>query len=90
MIHQKAFANIDLEILETNGVRKVLPLTNVNFKGYQVKAVAWKSGKQHVLQPDWAESDKHLNSLNFTIQQLIWLAIKGMCVCKRAWFMSRG
>ena len=89
---QEAFANNDL--VEMDGEHKILPFTNVYDKGYRAKAVAWKTGRQHVLQPDWAESDKHFSR----IQTLRSASIatdragneRGVNVCKRSWFVRRG
>ena len=87
---QEAFANSDLVEMD----HKILPFTNVYDKGYRAKAVAWKTGRQHVLQPDWAESYEHFSR----IQTLRSASIatdcagneKGVNVCKRSWFVRRG
>ena len=47
-----------VELEEGSGDFNVLPFTNVNDKGYRTKMVAWRTGKQLVLQPEWAESDQ--------------------------------
>jgi hypothetical protein len=94
---QEAFANHDLVELEAgSGIYEVLPFTNIYDKGYRAKAVAWKTGRQHVLQPDedWAESDKQFKRS----QTLRSASIatdragneRGVNVCKRSWFVSRG
>ena len=62
--------------------------------GYRAKKVAWKCGKQLVLQPEWAESDKH-SSLK---QTLLSASVatdrsgneRGVNVSKRSRFLSRG
>jgi hypothetical protein len=92
---QEAFANHDLVELEAgSGEYRVLPFTNVYDKGYRAKAVAWKAGRQHVLQPDWAESDKHF-SRGQTLRSASIATDRagnerGVNVCKRSWFVSRG
>jgi hypothetical protein len=56
---QMNFANINLvKLEEDHDELSVLPFTNVYNKGYHAKMVAWRCGKQKVLQPGWAESDK--------------------------------
>ena len=50
---QMDFANNDLVKLEEDHDQlSVLPFTNVYDKGYRAKMVAWKCGKQKVLQPE--------------------------------------
>ncbi len=89
------FANNDLVKLEEDHDQlSVLPFTNVYDKGYHAKMVAWKCGKQKVLQPEWAESDKRFGR----DQTLLSASIatdrggneRGVNVCKRAWFVNRG
>ena len=92
---QNNFAKSDLVELEVGSdMFEVLPFTNVYDKGYRAKAVAWKCGRQHVIQPDWAESDKH-----FSRSQTLRSASiatdrsgneRGVKVCKRSWFIMRG
>ena len=36
---------------------KVLPFTNVWDKGFRSRLAAWRKGKQHALQPEFAKSD---------------------------------
>ena len=36
----------------------MITFTNVYDKGYRAKLVAWRAGKQRVLPPVWAESNK--------------------------------
>ena len=50
---QEQFANQDLVI--NCGI---VLFTNVYDKGYQAKMVAWRTWKQRVLQPAWAENDR--------------------------------
>jgi len=40
---------------------EVKPFVNIYDKGYRAKMAAWKAGKQKVLQPDWANSDRRFN-----------------------------
>ena len=35
-----------------------IAFTNIYDKGYRAKKVAWRTGNQLVVQPEWAESDK--------------------------------
>ena len=56
--------------------------------------VAWKTGKQHVIQPEWANSDRQfgrdetLRSASVATDRAG--NERGVNVCKRAWFISRG
>lgn len=73
---------------------KVLPFLNIYDKGYRAKMAAWKNGKQQVLQPDWAESDRHFNR-NQTLGSASVASDRGgnersVNVSKRAGFISRG
>ena len=52
---QEEFQNIDL----VEG--QVLPFLNIYNKGYRAKMVAWKNGKQKVLQPDYVNSNRRFN-----------------------------
>ena len=54
---QEEFQNIDL----VEG--QVVPFLNIYDKGYRAKMVAWKNGKQKVLQPDYANSDRRFNRI---------------------------
>jgi hypothetical protein len=57
--HQMDFANtIVVKGEEGSGKFSVVPFINVYDKGYRADMVASKCGKQKVLQPEWAESDK--------------------------------
>lgn len=65
-----------------------------NDKWYRSKAVAWKTGRQQVLQPDRAESDKHF-SRSRTLRSASIATDRagnerGVNVCKKSWFVSRG
>ena len=85
---QEHFANND----EVNGA--VLPFTNVYDKGYRAKMVAWKTGKQQVLQPVWAESDRRFGRNETLLSASVATDRAGneraVNVCKRAWYVSRG
>lgn len=85
---QEAFQNNDL----VGG--KVLPFLNIYDKGYRAKMAAWKNGKQQVLQPDWADSDRHFNR-NETLGSASVASDRGgnersVNVSKRAGYISRG
>ena len=41
-----------------------IAFTNIYDKGYLAKKVAWGTGKQLVVQPEWAESDKKFGCNN--------------------------
>eukprot|EP00956_Cyclotella_meneghiniana_P040674 scaffold202164_cov66-Cyclotella_meneghiniana.AAC.2 len=61
---QQQFQNEDLvETKNDDGQidMKVLPFLNIYDKGYRAKMAAFKNGKQLVLQPDWADSDRTFN-----------------------------
>ena len=72
----------------------VLHFTNVYDKGYQAKMVAWKTGKQHILQPVQTERDRPFG-WNKT---LLSASVASDRACnesavnkfKRAWYVSRG
>ena len=85
---QENFANNDL-VNET-----VLPFTNIYDKGYRAKMIAWKTGKQRVLQPVWAESDRRFGRNETLLTGSVATDRAGneraVNVSKRAWFLSRG
>ena len=56
---QEEFQTVDLAEFKVNNVVKheVIPFTNIYDKGYCVKMLVYRAGKQHVLQPVWAQSD---------------------------------
>ena len=72
----------------------VLPFTNIYDKGYRVKMVAWKTSKQHVLQPVWAETNRQFGWNQRLLSALVATDHVGNDragnVCKRARFVSRG
>ena len=85
---QEQYQNKDL----VNG--GVVPFTNIYDKGYRAKMVAWRAGKQRVLQPVWADSDRRFT----TDETLLTAAVatdrganeRAVNVCKRSWYVSRG
>ena len=89
---QEEFAKIDL--VDIDGTLTVVVFTNIYDKGYRAKMVAWRAGKQLVLQPVWAESDKRF-SRGQTLRTASVARDRGgneraVNVCKRAWYISRG
>jgi hypothetical protein len=84
------FANKDVvEVEEGGGKFSVLPFTNVYDKGYRVKTAAWKCGKQKLLQSDRRlRRDQTLLSASMATDH--GGNERGVIMCKRAWFMSRG
>lgn len=72
----------------------VLPFLNIYDKGYRAKMAAFKNGKQLVLQPDWADSDRTFNGYQ-TIGSASIASDRGgnersVNVMKRAGYMRRG
>lgn len=89
---QTHFQNKDL--VEINGTKTVVPFLNIYDKGYRAKMAAWKNGKQQVLQPDWAESDRRFGRLE-TLNSASVASDRGgnersVNVSKRAGYISRG
>ena len=68
--------------------------TTIYDKGYRAKKVAWRTGKQLVVQPEWAESDKKFGREKTMLSASVATDRSGnkraVNVCKRAWFISRG
>jgi hypothetical protein len=92
---QRQFADDDLvESVEGSGHFCVLPFTNVYDKGYRAKKIAWKCGRQLVLQPEWAESDKRFSRKETLLSASVATDRsgneRGVNVSKRSWFVSRG
>ena len=58
---QQAFAEQD----KVDG--KIIPFTNIFDKGYRVNLPAWRVGRQQVIQPNFARSDRKFNA-NETIR----------------------
>ena len=56
--------------------------------------VAWKCGKQNVFQLEWAKSDKIFRRDQTLLSASLAMDCggneRGVNVCKRAWFVSRG
>ena len=92
---RQLFAETDLvELNSGTGILEVLPFTNVYDKGYRAKMIAWRCGWQHVLQPEWAESDRRFGQEQTLITASVatdWAGNKrAVNVCKRAWYISWG
>ena len=92
MEEQEQFAEEDLVLI--NGVLMLLAFMNIYGKGYRAKAVAHRAGKQLVLQPAFAESDKHFNR-NQTLLSASVATDRGgneraVNVSKRSWYVKRG
>ena len=73
---------------------EVKPFMNIYDKGYRAKMAAYKAGKQEVLQPDWAESDRRFNRTE-TLGSASVASDRGgnersVNVSKRAGYISRG
>ena len=73
---------------------RVVPFLNIYDKGYRAKMAAWKNGRQKVLQPDWAKSDRRFGRLE-TVTSASVASDRGgnersVNVSKRAGFISRG
>ncbi len=94
---QEQFQNEDLVEKESDDgwvVISVVPFLNIYDKGYRAKMAAWKNGKQHVLQPDWAESDRRFGRSE-TVTSASVASDRGgnersVNVSKRAGYISRG
>lgn len=56
---QQEFQSQDVIVQETTNI--VIPFLNIYDKGYRAKMAAYKFGKQRVLQPDFADSDRRFN-----------------------------
>ena len=77
-----------------NGALALLAFPNINDKGYHAKADAHRAGKQLVLQPAFAESDKHF----IRIQALLSVSVatdrdrneRTVNVSKRSWYVKQG
>ena len=75
--------------------KRVVVILNVYDNGYRAKMVAWRTGKQLVLQPEWAESDKRFRR-DQTLLSASVAADRGgggeraVKVCKWVWYISRG
>ena len=71
-------------------------LTKDTHIGQRVRAkkVAWRTGKQHFIQPEWAESEKKFGRKTTMLSVSVATDRSGneraVNVCKRAWFISRG
>ena len=89
---QQEFQESDL--VEIDGKVDVLPFLNVYDKGYRARTVAWKTGRQGVLQPTFAPSDRRFNGSETKISASIASDRGGneraVNVSKRAAYISRG
>jgi hypothetical protein len=91
---QETFQNDDLVQVTTEGSHEVLPFTNILDKGYRVKLICWRAGKQRTHQPVWRESDRRFTR-NETLLTATVATDRGgnersVKVCKRSWYVSRG
>ena len=73
---------------------KIIPFLNIYDKGYRAKMAALKHGKQQVLQPDWADSDRRFKT-DETIHSTSIASDRGgnersVNVSKRAGYIQRG
>ncbi len=91
---QKNFADQNLVVLDGNDTPINLPFTNIYDKGYRAKMIAWKTGRQLVRQPIWAESDKRFGRKETLITACVATDRAGneraVKVCKMAWYVRRG
>ena len=80
--------------VEKDGVETVLPFLNVHDKGFRVNTAAWSEGRQLVLQPDFAKSDRRFSRIQ-TISSASVASDRGanertVNVSKRAGYIKRG
>jgi hypothetical protein len=95
---QEKFQNKDKVLIRSvNGEgekHQVVPFTNIYDKGYRAKLVAWRAGKQRVLQPVWANSDRRFERDETLLTASVATDRGGneraVNVSKRAWYVSRG
>ena len=77
-----------------NGVLTLLAFLNINDKGYRAKPDAHRAGKQLVLQPAFAESDKHFNRIQTLLSASVATDRGGnertVNVSKRSWYVKQG
>ncbi len=80
-------ANVDAS---ENGV---VPFTKTSDKEYRAKQIAWRAGKQRVLQPVWADRDQR-----FQRDKTLLIALvasdrmengRAVNVSKRSWYVRR-
>ena len=92
MEEQEKFAEGDLVII--NGVLTLLAFLSIYDQGYRAKAVAHRARKQLVLQPAFAESDKHFNRIQTLLSASVATDRGGnkrtINVAKRSWYVKRG
>ena len=73
---------------------KYIPFTNILDKGYRVNLAAWRAGKQQVLQPTFARSDRKFTGRETIISADIAADRSGneraVNRCKESGFIKRG
>ena len=92
LIRQREFQEMDK--VEINGKETVVPFLNIYDKGFRVNMAAWSEGRQLVLQPDFAKSDKRFSRVQ-TISSASVASDRGanertVNVSKRAGYIKRG
>ncbi|KAL7427990.1 hypothetical protein ACHAXH_000754 [Discostella pseudostelligera] len=84
----------DADLVEIDGNLVVIPFLNIYDKGYRARMAAWKSGKQGVLQPTFAPSDRRFSGKETKISASIASDRGGneraVNVSKRSAYISRG
>jgi hypothetical protein len=90
--HQREFQERDKVDIDSEEV--VVPFLNIHDKGFRVNTAAWTEGRQLVLQPDFAKSDKRF-SRSQTISSASVASDRGanertVNVSKRAGYIKRG
>ena len=92
MGEQEQFAEKDLVLI--NGVLTLLAFLNIYDQGYRAKAVAHRAGKQLVLQPAFAESDKHFNRIQTLLSASVATDrggnVRAVGISKRLRYVKRG
>ena len=84
----------DADLVEVDGKLVVIPFLNIYDKGYRARMAAWKSGKQGVLQPTFAPSDRRFSGKETKISASIASDRGGneraVNVSKRSAYICRG
>ncbi|KAL7461139.1 hypothetical protein ACHAXS_001568 [Conticribra weissflogii] len=69
----------------------IIPFLNIYDKEFCAKMVAYRFGRQFVLQPDWAKSDKRFHrtetSSSASVASVCGANERAMNVCKRSEFI---
>jgi hypothetical protein len=85
---QNDFAKIDLVH------NKILPFTNILDKGYRVNLPAWRAGRQEVIQPIFAKSDRKYSGVDTIHTADVATTRSGnersVNLCKQAGYIKRG